>query len=400
MLIAAYSVGAKEGIFYIRTEYPASIKTMREAIDICEKNNLLGDNILSAGFSLKLTITEGAGAFVCGEETALIKSIEGKRGMPAPKPPYPASSGLWGKPTLINNCETFACIPWIIRSGADGFKATGTPESPGTKVFALAGKIARGGLIETPMGITIRDIVEHIGGGIANGGKFKAVQIGGPSGGCIPAGLCDTPVDYEQLIQAGAMMGSGGLVVLDERDCMVDIAKYFLTFTQDNSCGRCTFCRTGTKSMLDILEKICAGKGTAKDLETLEELAASIKKASLCGLGKTAPNPVLTTLKYFRSEYEAHIHGSCPAGKCKNLISYTVTDKCDGCTICHQHCPVNAIPFTPYNRHSIDDALCTRCDACRAACPSKAIEITGRSGWSLPSAAPELPQTATTEVSA
>ena len=380
MLIAAYAVNAKEGIFYIRAEYQTSIRVMREAIDICEKNNLLGDKILGTNFSVKFTIVEGAGAFVCGEETALIQSIQGKRGMPTPKPPYPASKGLWGKPTLINNCETLACIPWIIRNGATQFKAIGTPESPGTKVFALAGKIARGGLIETPMGATIREIVEHIGGGIASGRKLKAVQIGGPSGGCIPAELCNIPVDYEQLAEVGAMMGSGGLVVLDERDCMVDIAKYFLTFTQDQSCGRCTFCRIGTKRMLDILEKICAGKGIARDLVILEELAVSIKSASLCGLGKTAPNPVLTTLKYFKSEYEAHIRGECPAGKCKDLISYAVTDKCGGCTICYQNCPVNAIPFTPYARHDIDDTLCTRCDACRAACPSKAIEIIHRNG--------------------
>ena len=380
MLIAARAVGAKEGIFYIRAEYPVSIRIMREAIDTCEKMNLLGDKILGSDFSVKLAIFEGAGAFVCGEETALIRSIEGKRGMPTPKPPYPAEKGLWGKPTLINNCETLACIPWIIRNGAAAFKAVGTPKSPGTKVFALAGKIARGGLIETPMGVTIRDIVEHIGGGIANGLKFKAVQIGGPSGGCIPAALCDTPVDYERLTEAGAMMGSGGVVALDERDCMVDIAKYFLAFTQNNSCGRCTFCRVGTKKMLDILEKICEGKGTAKDLAILEELATSIKNTSLCGLGKTAPNPVLTTLKYFRSEYEAHISGECPARKCKKLISYTVTEKCKGCTICYQHCPVNAILFTPYTRHAIDDAKCTRCDACRAACPSKAIDIIHKNG--------------------
>jgi NADH:ubiquinone oxidoreductase subunit F (NADH-binding)/NAD-dependent dihydropyrimidine dehydrogenase PreA subunit len=374
-LIAALAVGARAGIFYIRTEYPSSIRIMREALAVSEKMNLVGNNILDSGFSVKLSIVEGAGAFVCGEETALIKSIEGKRGMPTPKPPYPASSGLWGKPTLINNCETLACVPWIIREGAARFRETGTRESPGTKVFSLAGKTARGGLIETPMGITVREIVEHIGGGIANGKKFKAVQIGGPSGGCIPAELCDIPVDYERLAEVGAMMGSGGLVVLDESDCMVDIAKYFLAFTQDQSCGRCTFCRVGTRRMLDILEKICAGKGIAKDLQVLEELAEAVKRASLCGLGRSAPNPVLTTLKYFRSEYEAHINGVCPAGKCKNLISYAVTEKCGGCTICSQHCPVDAIPFTPYNRHGIDDALCTRCGACRAACPSEAIEI-------------------------
>ena len=379
MLIAAYAAGAREGIFYIRAEYPLAIKTIRGAIDACEKKNIIGDNIFCSNFSIKLSIVEGAGAFVCGEETGLIKSIEGKRGMPAPKPPFPAQSGLWGKPTLINNCETFACVPWIINNGADKFRAIGTEKSPGTKVFALAGKIAHGGLIETPMGITIREIVEHIGGGVANGRKFKAIQVGGPSGGCIPAQLSDISIDFEELAKVGAMMGSGGLVVLDDRDCMVDIAKYFLTFTQDQSCGRCTFCRVGTKRMLDILEKICNGKGTHKDLDLLEELAVSVKNASLCGLGKSAPNPVLTTLKYFRSEYEAHINGECPAGKCKELISYKVTDKCAaGCTICSQNCPANAIPFVPYNRPMVDDALCTRCNVCAEVCPVDAVEVTRR----------------------
>ncbi|MDR2577933.1 MAG: NAD(P)H-dependent oxidoreductase subunit E [Chitinispirillales bacterium] len=379
MLIAAYAVGAGEAIFYIRAEYPYALKIIRAAIDICEKRNFIGGDILGSKFSVKFTVVEGAGAFVCGEETALIKSIEGKRGMPALKPPFPAASGLRGKPTLINNCETFACVPWIIANGAEKFKSIGTPESPGTKVFALTGKIARGGLIETPMGITVKEIVEHIGGGIANGKKFKAIQIGGPSGGCIPAEMGSIPIDFERLAGAGAMMGSGGLVALDESDCMVDIARYFLTFTQDQSCGRCTFCRVGTKKMLGILEKICGGNGTAEDLQTLEELAAAVKSASLCGLGKTAPNPVLTTLKYFRSEYEAHISGECPAGKCKEMITYSITDKCTtGCTICSQVCPVDAIPFTPYSRHSIDDALCTRCDVCRAACPEDAIEIVPR----------------------
>jgi NADH:ubiquinone oxidoreductase subunit F (NADH-binding)/NADH:ubiquinone oxidoreductase subunit E/Pyruvate/2-oxoacid:ferredoxin oxidoreductase delta subunit len=379
MLIAAYAVGAAEGIFYIRAEYPVAISTIREAINECEKKGFIGDNIRGSAFSIKLSIVEGAGAFVCGEETALIKSIEGKRGMPTPKPPFPAHSGLWGKPTLINNCETFACVPWIISNGAEQFKKIGTEKSPGTKVFALAGKIAHGGLIETSMGITIKEIVEHIGGGVAKGRKFKAIQVGGPSGGCIPAQLSDIPVDYEKLTEAGAMMGSGGLVVLDECDCMVDIAKYFLTFTQDQSCGRCTFCRAGTKSMLDILEKICAGKGTRKDLDLLESLAISVKSASLCGLGKSAPNPVLTTLKYFRNEYDAHINGECPAGKCKELISYSVTEKCvTGCTVCSQNCPAGAIPFTPYNRPSINDSLCTRCGVCREICRETAISVTRR----------------------
>ncbi|MDR0331450.1 MAG: NADH-quinone oxidoreductase subunit J/K, partial [Chitinispirillales bacterium] len=269
--------------------------------------------------------------------------------------------------------------PWITLSGAERFTEIGTPKSSGTKVFALAGKTARGGLIEVPLGITAMEIVERIGGGIAGGGAFKAVQIGGPSGGCIPAEHCDTPVDYENLAAMGAMMGSGGLVVLDERDCMVDIARYFLAFTQGQSCGRCTFCRVGTKRMLDILEKICGGNGTARDLSILEDLAESVKKASLCGLGKNAPNPVLTTLKYFRGEYEAHINGVCPAGKCKSMISYTVTERCvGGCTVCSQNCPASAIPFTPYSRPVIDDSACTRCDTCRAGCPSEAIGIIPR----------------------
>jgi len=375
MLIAAFAVGASEGIFYIRAEYPLALVRVREALARCRAQGLLGQNILGSSFSVDFDIKEGAGAFVCGEETALIRSIEGARGMPRLRPPYPAQQGLWKAPTLINNCETYASVPWIVRNGAERFRAIGTGRSAGTKVFSLTGKIRHGGLIEVPMGTTLREIVEQIGGGIAGDRAFKAVQIGGPSGGCIPADRADLPVDYEELTGAGAMMGSGGLVVLDERDCMVDIARYFLAFTQSQSCGRCTFCRVGTRRMLDILDRICAGKGVAGDIERLEELAHSVAGASLCGLGRTAPNPVLSTLRYFRSEYEAHLQGRCPAGKCRDLISYTIDEKCIGCTLCAQTCPTGAIPFTPHERHVIDDAACVRCDMCRTGCPTGAIKI-------------------------
>jgi NADH-quinone oxidoreductase subunit F len=295
--------------------------------------------------------------------------------MPKLRPPFPAQEGLWGKPTLINNVETLALVPWILRNGAEKFAAIGTVKSKGTKVFALAGKIRRGGLIEVPMGTTIREIVEEIGGGVGEGRRFKAGQIGGPSGGCVPTRLADTPVDYESLREVGAIMGSGGLVVLDDTSCMVDIARYFLQFTQDQSCGKCTFCRIGTKRMLDILERLCVGKATRQHLEELERLAGQVGAGSLCGLGKTAPNPVLTTLKYFRDEYEAHLQGRCPAKKCTSLIHYTINTDCTGCTICAQHCPVNAIPMTPYARHVIDDVKCTRCDTCRVVCPHEAVEV-------------------------
>jgi NADH:ubiquinone oxidoreductase subunit F (NADH-binding)/NADH:ubiquinone oxidoreductase subunit E/Pyruvate/2-oxoacid:ferredoxin oxidoreductase delta subunit len=375
MIIAAYAVGIHQGYFYIRAEYPLAVKRIREAIKICRENNYLGDNILGTGFNLDLQIYEGAGAFVCGEETALISSIEGSRGFPRIRPPFPAESGLWGFPTLVNNTETLAQISFILREGSEKFKNIGTEKSTGTKVFALAGKIARGGLIEVPMGITIRQVVEEIGGGIANGRKFKAVQIGGPSGGCIPAEHADTPINFESLSEMGAMMGSGGLVVLDDTDCMVDIARYFLSFTQEESCGKCTFCRVGTKRMLDILENIASGKGKKGDIEELEKLAEWTKKGSLCGLGKTAPNPILSTLKYFRDEYEAHINGVCPTGKCMDLITYSVNDKCIGCTLCVQKCPVDAIPFTPHEKHVINTELCIKCDACRAVCPEDAIDV-------------------------
>jgi NADH-quinone oxidoreductase subunit F len=375
MLIAARAVGATEGIFYIRTEYPLALARVREALGHCRTHGLVGKNIMGSSFSIELDVREGAGAFVCGEETALIHSIEGDRGMPRLRPPYPAQQGLYGFPTLINNCETFASLPWIIRNTAERFRAIGTSGSPGTKVFSLTGKIRRGGLIEIPMGTPLREIVERIGGGIAGDRTFKAVQIGGPSGGCIPAAQADIAVDYEELGRAGAMMGSGGMVVLDERDCMVDIARYFLSFTQNQSCGRCTFCRVGTRRMLDILEAICAGKGRDGDIERLEDLAHSVADASLCGLGKTAPNPVLTTIRYFRSEHQAHLQGACPAGKCQALISYTVNERCIGCTRCSQICPTRAIAFTPYQRHVIDTTLCVRCDMCRNDCPAHAVDI-------------------------
>ena len=373
--IAAYATGAREGCFYIRAEYPLAVARVRAALERCREEGLLGECILGSGFDLKLAIMEGAGAFVCGEETALLASIEGRRGMPRLRPPYPASRGLRGLPTLVNNVETYALVPWIIRKGPEAFAALGTARSAGTKVFALAGKVARGGLIEVPMGMTIRRIVEEIGGGVAPGRTFKAVQIGGPSGGCIPAALADTPVDYEALAEAGAIMGSGGMVVLDDTDCAVDIARYFLEFTQNQSCGRCTFCRIGTRRMLETLTRLCEGRGAAADLDELEELAGLVKRGSLCGLGKTAPNPVLTTLRYFRAEYEAHIAGRCPAGKCKALITYSITDDCIGCTRCAQRCPAGAIPMRPHEKHTIDPAACVRCGTCLSVCPVKAVKV-------------------------
>ncbi|MCC6123493.1 MAG: NAD(P)H-dependent oxidoreductase subunit E [Pirellulales bacterium] len=375
MAIAARAVGAGEGFFYIRAEYPLAVKRIREAIEICERRGFLGEKIVDSDFSLRLSIKEGAGAFVCGEETALIASIEGRRGMPRLRPPFPAQCGLWQKPTLVNNVETYALVPWILRNGAKSFAALGTAASKGTKVFALAGKIRRGGLIEVPMGVTVAQVVEEIGGGVAGGRKFKAVQIGGPSGGCVPAELAETPIDYEKLAEMGAIMGSGGLVVLDDADCMVDIARYFLRFTQDHSCGKCTFCRIGTRRMLDILDRICEGHGKHGDLELLDELARQVSAGSICGLGRTAPNPVLSTLRYFRAEYEAHLAGRCPSGKCKALIDYRITDDCIGCTLCAQQCPVDAIPFAPYQKHAIDLEKCTRCDTCLQICPEKAVVV-------------------------
>lgn len=375
MIIAACAVGANEGYFYIRAEYPLAIERMTQALNNCRQRGFIGGEIIKSGFSLDLKIMPGAGAFVCGEETALIASIEGRRGMPRLRPPYPAQSGLWGKPTLINNVETYTSVPWIIRNGAEAFAKLGTESSKGTKVFALAGKVDRVGLIEVPMGISVRQIIEDIGGGIAGGLQFKAVQVGGPSGGCVPAELAHLPVDYETLKEIGTMMGSGGLVALDETDCMVDIARYFLEFTQNQSCGKCTFCRIGTRRMLDILERLCNGQGVKADIEELEHLARMIKKTSLCGLGTTAPNPVLSTIRYFRDEYEAHVEGRCPAGKCKALITYSVTDDCIGCTLCAQHCPVDAIEMKPYEKHEIDAEKCIRCGTCKNVCPADAVEV-------------------------
>jgi len=380
MIIAAYATGANEGIFYIRAEYPLAVARVRTALNLCYANGILGNNICGSGFSFNIKVFEGAGAFVCGEETALISSLEGKRGTPHLRPPYPAVKGFRDMPTLVNNVETLSLVPWIITNGAEAFKSIGTEKSRGTKVFALAGKISKGGLIEVPMGITIREIVEKIGDGVADGRTFKAVQIGGPSGGCIPASKSDTPIDYEELTNMGAMMGSGGMVVLDNTDCMVDMAKYFLTFTHKQSCGKCTFCRIGTKHMLNIITGLSEGKATLEDINELESLCKSVKDGSLCGLGKTSPNPVLTGLRYFREEYEEHTRGICRANKCRDLIKYVVNDNCTGCTMCSQDCPVKAIPFTPYEKHEIDQLICTKCDTCRIICPEKAIEIVNING--------------------
>jgi len=374
MALAAFAVGASRGCFYIRGEYTMAVRRVQQAIDRCRESGFLGRDLFGTPFSFDLSIMKGAGAFVCGEETALIASLEGRRGMPRLRPPYPSESGFHGKPTLVNNVETFALVPAIARNSGS-FGSLGTRASPGTKVFALAGKVARGGLIEVPMGITIREVVEEIGGGVAGGKRFKAVQVGGPSGGCVPARLADTTVEYESLISAGAIMGSGGLVVLDEDDCMVDMARYFLEFTQNQSCGQCTFCRVGTKRMLEILERICSGRGRQGDCERLASLGAAVKQGSLCGLGRTAPNPVLSTLAHFRDEFEAHIEGRCPAGKCRALIAFSVGEGCIGCTLCAQGCPVGAIAMAPYQEHTIDAARCIRCGTCRDRCPVSAIGV-------------------------
>jgi len=374
MIIAGYAVGANKGIFYIRAEYPLAVERIRTAIELCYERNLLGENIAGTDFSFEISIFEGAGAFVCGEETALIASIEGERGFPKQRPPYPAVEGLNGCPTLVNNVETLSQIPYIIMHGADHYAQIGTLSSKGTKVFALAGKIRHGGLIEVPMGITLNQIVEEIGGGMEGGEKLKAIQIGGPSGGCIPAHLCDIQVDFDSFSQMGAMMGSGGLVVLSESDCMVDVARYFLTFICEQSCGKCTFCRIGIRRMLDIFDKICSGKAETADINKLEELALNVKKASLCGLGKTAPNPVLTTLKYFREEYEEHVNSICKTGTCKDMVNYAITENCAGCTKCAKACPVDAIPYTPYERHIIDVEKCVKCGLCVDECNFDAIE--------------------------
>ncbi len=375
MAICGYATGASEGYVYVRAEYPIAVKRLQKAIAQAREYGLLGKNIFDSGFDFDIHVRLGAGAFVCGEETALMTSIEGNRGEPRPRPPYPAVKGLFGKPTTENNVETFANIPQIILKGADWFASMGTERSKGTKVFALGGKIHNTGLVEIPMGTTLREIIEEIGGGIPNGKKFKAAQTGGPSGGCIPASLMDTPIDYDNLTAIGCMMGSGGLIVMDEDNCMVDIAKFFLNFTVDESCGKCTPCRVGTKRLLEMLDKITDGKATMEDLDKLEDLCNYIKANSLCGLGQTAPNPVLATLKFFREEYVAHIRDKhCPAGVCKALLVYAIdADKCRGCTACARKCPVGAISGKVKEVHSIDSNKCIKCGVCMDTCKFGAV---------------------------
>ena len=375
MAIAGYAIGASEGYIYVRAEYPIAVKRLEIAIAQAHEYGLLGENIFGTGFNFDIKIRLGAGAFVCGEETALMRSIEGKRGEPTPRPPFPAVKGLFAKPTMLNNVETYANVAQIILNGADWFASIGTEKSKGTKVFALGGKINNTGLVEVPMGTPLRTIIYDIGGGIPNGKKFKAVQTGGPSGGCLPAELLDTPVDYDNLIAAGSMMGSGGMIVMDEDNCMVDIARFFLDFTVDESCGKCTPCRVGTRRMLEILERIVNGKGEEGDIERLEELANTIKSTALCGLGQTAPNPVLSTLKFFRSEYEAHIREKrCPAHHCRALLHYVINpDLCRGCTACTRVCPVEAISGELRKPHQIDTSKCLKCGACAEKCKFHAI---------------------------
>ncbi|HON87474.1 MAG: NADH-quinone oxidoreductase subunit NuoF [Firmicutes bacterium] len=374
--IAGYAVGASQGYVYVRAEYPLAVRRLYKAIDDAHELGLLGKNILNSGFDFDIDLRLGAGAFVCGEETALLNSMMGKRGEPRPRPPFPANEGLWGKPTVINNVETFANVPVIMRKGYEWFNSIGTEKSKGTKVFALAGKINNNGLAEVPMGTTIREIVFDIGGGLPDGKEFKAVQTGGPSGGCIPAQCLDTPVDYESLAQLGTIMGSGGFVVMDQNTCMVDLAKFFLEFVQSESCGKCAPCRIGTRRMLEILDRITKGEGKEGDIETLEELGQSIKETALCGLGQTAPNPVLSTIRFFRDEYEAHIHEKrCPAGVCQALLSYRINpDKCKGCSLCAKNCPVNAISGEARKPFTIDPEACIKCGTCFEKCPFGAIE--------------------------
>ena len=375
MILGGYAVGAEEGIVYIRAEYPLAIRRLEEALGQARENGFLGKGILGSGFDFEISLRLGAGAFVCGEETALIHSVEGHRGMPRPRPPYPAQSGLFGRPTLINNVETWANIPVILLDGADWFASIGTEKSKGTKVFALAGNVVNTGLVEVPMGTSLREMIFDIGGGIPGGRAFKAVQTGGPSGGCLPEAALDTPIDYESLAAAGSIMGSGGMIVMDEGACMVNVARFFLEFTQDESCGKCTPCREGTKRMLEILDRITEGRGEEGDIPKLERLGAMIRKSSLCGLGQSAPNPVLSTLKNFRHEYEEHIRDHrCRAHVCARLLTYTINDRCTGCGACRRGCPTKAITGSPKAMHVIEQTLCTRCGACHTVCKFDAVD--------------------------
>ena len=376
MIIGGYAMGANEGIIYVRAEYPLAIERLEIALSQAHEKGFLGKNIFGTGRDFDIRIKAGAGAFVCGEETALIASLEGERGMPRLKPPFPAAKGYWQKPTNINNVETYANVAWIILNGGKAFASYGTEKSAGTKVFALAGKIRKGGLVEVPMGLTLNDVIFKTGGGIKNDRSFKAVQMGGPSGGCIPADLIDTPVTYEDISKTGAIVGSGGMIVMDEDTCMVDMARYFLKFTRNESCGKCTYCRIGTKRMMEILERITNGEGRDGDIELLEELADKVSSGAMCGLGQTAPNPVRTTIRYFRNEYEDHIYNhKCTAKSCKALITYSITDKCKGCTLCARKCPVGAIEGSPKQLHKIDPNLCIKCGKCAENCRFGAIEI-------------------------
>ena len=376
MIIGGYAMGAENGVVYCRAEYPLAIKRLDKAIKDARERGFLGKNIFGSNFSYDIMIKAGAGAFVCGEETALIASLEGERGMPRLKPPFPAAKGFWQQPTNINNVETWANVPWIISNGGEAFAAMGKGPSKGTKVFALAGKIKKGGLAEVPMGMPIKDVIFGIGGGIKNDKKVKGVQMGGPSGGCVPADLFDTPVTYEDITKTGAIVGSGGMIVMDEDTCMVDMSRFFLDFTKKESCGKCNYCRIGTKRMLEILERITKGEGKDGDIELLEELAGKIKDGAMCGLGQTAPNPVLTTLKYFRNEYEDHIYNhKCTAKSCKALIRFDITDKCVGCTACAKRCPVNAISGEVKKQHVIDQDVCVKCGRCKENCKFDAITV-------------------------